>query len=634
MSGEVDLASKLHTWAVKEMHFYSQGASTSSKIPTVEDFKMLCKGPNAAIWKWVIAHVYSTETVRTVKGNLALKAKTSSQSYRVKYGEKESQYEQTKHDLLAKRASLSGEITTTLRDIGHLEHEIDRITTDISETGTGSYMKTLEREEYYSRETADQDPDSDSDTPALETASCKHVRECCEEIGGFLQDTLKGAFSGDKSQFAKRKEPLWQKVELVSGTFSADQILTSLLHNTRDTTATLKAMTSKVDIRRDAQNLRFKYEPGGDVKDLAKPPSLLRSVHQLLQERTNEHLQRFIQSQKYTNEARNLEESIVALKGQIEKRLQKLFSQKNADFALARNLIEAELELDGYRASLHCLNREGESLKEIVESSFRERQELITKYHRIQEFQELTDKKQNVIQVLVKQNLNSQSRLDSQIDEIDEYIERSLMSHQTQISTVSGKLQDCITLEVNEFANLALPYLMFSQIENALKTAVLDLSIHQTSPANLKPALMTVLQCLNFQSFQAPEMVLRQCLQIKTDIEEIVYRLDRENWQQQWRTNKQGEKDIVSVITDLCETMKVEDEKQMKKTQPMLQQQINKTANALSNCLQAKSAATAWWEQPGQSCVPWITVDGQNLQYYVDQWKVLVTNLRQLLLKK
>ena len=33
----------------------------------------------------------------------------------------------------------------------------------------------------------------------------------------------------------------------------------------------------------------------------------------------------------------------------------------------------------------------------------------------------------------------------------------------------------------------------------------------------------------------------------------------------------------------------------MKKTQPMLQQQINKTANALSKCLQTKSAATAWY---------------------------------------
>lgn len=40
MSGEVDLASKLHTWAVKDMHFYSQGSSAQGNIPTVEDFKM------------------------------------------------------------------------------------------------------------------------------------------------------------------------------------------------------------------------------------------------------------------------------------------------------------------------------------------------------------------------------------------------------------------------------------------------------------------------------------------------------------------------------------------------------------------------------------------------------------------
>jgi hypothetical protein len=90
-------------------------------------------------------YIFAFKTMTFWNPNLNLnivirKAKTSSQSYRVKYGEKENQYEQTKHDLLAKRASLSGEITTTLRDIGHLEHEIDRITTDISETGTGSYI--------------------------------------------------------------------------------------------------------------------------------------------------------------------------------------------------------------------------------------------------------------------------------------------------------------------------------------------------------------------------------------------------------------------------------------------------------------------------------------------------------------
>lgn len=55
---------------------------------------------------------------------------------------------------------------------------------------------------------------------------------------------------------ARRKEPLWGQVEQVCGNFSPDQILTSLMTNTKETTAKLKSVTNKVDIRKDAQNLR------------------------------------------------------------------------------------------------------------------------------------------------------------------------------------------------------------------------------------------------------------------------------------------------------------------------------------------------------------------------------------------
>lgn len=49
-------------------------------------------------------------------------------------------------------------------------------------------------------------------------------------------------------------------------------------------------------------------------------------------------------------------------------------------------------------------------------------------------------------------------------------------------------------------------------------------------------------------------MVLKQCLQIKADIEEIVHRLDRENWQQSWSTNRDIEKDVVTVITGMSKS--------------------------------------------------------------------------------
>ena len=55
-----------------------------------------------------------------------------------------------------------------------------------------------------------------------------------------------------------------------------------------------------------------------------------------------------------------------------------------------RTLIEAEIELEGYRCALHCLTTETEKLKDMVQRSYKERQELYTKHHKIQEFKDLT----------------------------------------------------------------------------------------------------------------------------------------------------------------------------------------------------------------------------------------------------
>lgn len=574
-----ELAEQLHTWAVEEMHFYSHGLA-GGKLPTVDHFRVLCRGPSAAIWKWVTANVHSAETVKTVKGNLALKQSSKPAKYKVKYSSDE-QYGDEKTKLLEERSSLTTEITSVLRDIGHLETEIDRLTHDIGETENdyekqvtsinntrrktalleafctksedlgAQYteytkcinnrlnsarelaQKSLEPEQFYSRETHGQSTDH-TDITALETACCKTVRECCESIGSFLQEALKGTFGTDKTEFTRRKEPIWQQVEAVTSEFSADQIVNALMTNTQLSTLVTKDMTAHVDIRRDALNLRFKYEPSGEVRDLAAPPSLLKSVSQILQERTKEHFLKFMICQKYTNEARNLEQNLNNIRLQIDKRIQKLFAQKNSDLQVSRTLIEAEIELKGYISALHCLTTETEKLKDMAQRSYRERQDLYSKHHKIQEFKELTDKKQNLIQVLVKQNINSQSRLDAQIDEIMKYIDRSLRTHQNKMETMATKLSNCVDMEVQQFASLSLPYMMFSSIDNALKTAVLDLSIHHNHPSHIRESLVTVLQCLNFPSFQAPDMVLRSCLQLKCDIDDMLDKMDREKLSAEW----------------------------------------------------------------------------------------------------
>ena len=56
---------------------------------------------------------------------------------------------------------------------------------------------------------------------------------------------------------SRRKEPIWQQVEAVTSDFSADQIINALVTNTRLSSLVTKDMTARVDIRRDAQKLRY-----------------------------------------------------------------------------------------------------------------------------------------------------------------------------------------------------------------------------------------------------------------------------------------------------------------------------------------------------------------------------------------
>ena len=54
--------------------------------------------------------------------------------YKVKYNSDE-QYGDEKAKLLEQRSNLTTEITSVLRDIGHLETEVDRLKHDIADTG-------------------------------------------------------------------------------------------------------------------------------------------------------------------------------------------------------------------------------------------------------------------------------------------------------------------------------------------------------------------------------------------------------------------------------------------------------------------------------------------------------------------
>lgn len=668
-----DIAEKLQAWAVQEMLFTPQGIHANSPIPKVEHYKEICKGPQKDIWKFIIENVHSAQTVRKVKGNLALKgAKTK--SYKVKY-KSDDKLDERRQNLLDKRAQLTGEVTAALKDISHLENDLGRLDQEILDTDKDCQVKTAsvsntrrrcallktysaqcdlmarefeeyasqmtkkmtvitkrakkstENEEFYSRKKSSTDDDQGGVNAGLESKCSRDVRKTCEYVGKFLLGALQGEFGTDKNVFQQKKQLLWKYMEETFSDHSVQQIYNSLVTNTQNAAFDMRDQTSKVDIRKDAEKLRFKYENSGELTDLSSSPSLLQSVHQLLEENRMSQVRRFIETEKYLNSAWRNNQLLEELNTKIDGHLKKLF-RNSRDLNLARSLVDLEVELAAKRAELQCLSQEANLLRENIADALREKEILFVKYQKIQDFKEIANKKQELIQVIVRQNMNARSRLESQREELFRYIKKSSESHHMEARLLKEDLHGFVNKEVDKFASLDLPQLLFcDSSDRALKVAVTDMSIHQTGALTAREAMNQVLHRLDFRAFQAPELLVWSCIELKRKIQKL---------QKLSAPLKIHDQDGESIkqIAGLCERVKDQDKALLERTLPVLQQRLHKTGAALTDCSMVSERIQEWWEQPAQHTVPWVKVDQNTLQQWHTRWTVLSTKYRQLLLQK
>ncbi|CAG2250183.1 HAUS5 [Mytilus edulis] len=619
MASDEDIASRLHNWALQEMHFHPQGRHVNTPLPNASQFK---------------------QTVKKVKGNLGLK-KHADKSYKVKY-KTGNKFDEEKEKLLEQRNKLEQEVVdaetryqTSCNEISVLRRQRALVQTYSLQTNDTAkhyeeYTKKItiqadklmnkakKGSEYYSRKRSSTDDDHYSSS--LETRQGKQVRETCEAIGSFLQKMLQGEFGTDKTVFQSKKDILWKSVEELLSEFSVTQILNALVTNTQESAFTLRDMTSKVDIRRDAEKLRFKYERTGQLRDESHPPNILQSVHQLLEENQVNQIKRFVETEKFCNETWKLEQRFAEVKEEIDTKLQFVF-KNHKDLKLARKLIECDIDLVGNKAILASLNCEANNLRELISKSLKDKDILCAKFQRIQDFKQIVERKQNLIQVLARQNYNAKSRLEDQRKEIDQYIAKSLSTHFTETQSLTSGLHGSVVDEIDKFTALALPNLLFTVVtESALKTPISDISINQTTNPSYQQ-LQQLLDTVQFPPYKAPECILLHCLKMKYEDT-----LKKINW---------SDEDISSSqIEELCKNVHEHDQKLLDKMLPLLNQRINSTGKALADCVHVKDTISEWWNQPAQYVVPWVKVEGNSLQNWKEKWTILTTKLRQMMVKQ
>ncbi|XP_064618103.1 HAUS augmin-like complex subunit 5 [Liolophura sinensis] len=650
----VECGKQLYDWAYNEMHFLPEGKFANTKPPTEQDFIEICRGQAGDIWKFVIKHLRSTQTVEKIKANLALKADLAP-DYQVEY-QGDEVYCEEMNQLQQEKAKLSTELSELQEDIRLLETEQSQIQEDLMNTECMLKESTnrikmnrrkamlltnfsekcdAESAQYdefskriaaqteqirsksrksstgllYAKETSSGEEKKGLD-PELETACCKSVRYSCDTIGQFLHEVLQGHFGQDSEALNQRKNELWSSLERVTSEFPMGQIVKALMMNTQESVIKIIEDTNNIDISTDAKQLQFKYENSGELVDLSSDEKTLKGLGDLLQECQLHHIQKFFETEKNKNKAWKLHQQTEAIMSDINKQLQREYMGRPEELGLARKSLESRLQLAGVKGSLQCYLEEGKSLQAGVEKAAEESQKLTQKYRRIQDFKTLSEKKQQMTHVLVRQNTNSFSRLASRRTEMMDYVGKSLTGLSHEILSLIDQSEGGGEMEVEKFKSLSLPYLLHTWTDSTTKVSALDMLIHQIDRGDNTVTGKTLLQTmksLRYPLYKAPEYLLLHCVQLKADIDEAESLLHYDNVFSEKLALERGEiEDRVTYMSDLCQKVKDHDQEQLEKTLPQLTDSVEKATAGLENCIELKDIVQDWWEQPAQNTIPWV----------------------------
>ncbi|XP_026502441.2 HAUS augmin-like complex subunit 5, partial [Terrapene carolina triunguis] len=237
----------------------------------------------------------------------------------------------------------------------------------------------------------------------VEPEVLRDVRTACQLRFHFLKSLFEhstsGALpSGTSEELLDASYQHWlSTVEDIVGSHPPNHVLAALEHLALENTLQLQELTSRIDIPRDVEALKFRYE-SARLEDLAGPPAALPSVRGLIQEGWSRCEELWVQ--QLPLQAR--EQHGTAQLASLLQEMHRLLADGSERAILARAVLELELRavrLAGLRDGLHRGCRE---LEREASARHAELQALQSKRQRILDFRHLVREKQQHVRALIK----------------------------------------------------------------------------------------------------------------------------------------------------------------------------------------------------------------------------------------
>ncbi|GAB2216545.1 hypothetical protein Droror1_Dr00024320 [Drosera rotundifolia] len=597
-------------------------------------------------------------------------------------------------------AKIFAEYHKRLRHFVNQARESQRSADDSAIDAVDSLHASAEKEAVYS---AVKGTKPAEDAILIETTHERNIRKACEALSLHMVDKIRGSFpayEGNGLHVNPQLEaaklgydfggevPFEVRALVESCLKSPHLLLQAISLYTHRLKTVISKETEKVDVRADAEALRYKYEDNrlmdasspdvtsplefqlyGNGKIGADIPSK-GSENQLL-ERQKAHVQQFVA----TEDARNKAAEARAMSQKLLKRLHGsvdlILSHANGVGGLSQSLRQFELEVwgkereaAGLRASVSTLMSELERLTKLCAERKEAEESLRKKWKKIEEFDSRRTELECIYDALLNANKAAAAFWSQQPLVAREYASSTIVPACAIVVELSNGAKDFIENEVAAFSQspdnslYMLPSTPQALMESmglsgppgsdavaaAEKNASLLTARAGARDPSAIPSICRVSAALQHpHGSESPETSLASalealgfCLKLRgseacvlEDLSKAInlvhMRRDLDESSRALLIHAHCVQQEYERTTSYCLNLAADQERTvMEKWLPEIRTTAMNAQQSLEDCKHVRGLLDEWWEQPASTVVDWVTVDGENATSWLNHVKQLL----------
>ncbi|KAG2278727.1 hypothetical protein Bca52824_061282 [Brassica carinata] len=461
-------------WLQKEMGYRSK-----SHAPSVDSVRKICRGNMIPVWGFLINRVKSEKTVDSIRRNITVHGVDAvslvKEESKVKGREAAKEVERLRNLVRRQRKDLKARMLEVSREEAERKRMLDEeLQCDEAARIFAEYHKRLQiyREDTSVRGSKSAD---DDDVILVETTRERSVGKACESLASRMVERICDSFPAYEGNGVHLNPELeTAKLSFEYDGEMSDEMRAVILSCL---STYFKTLIARVDVRADAETLRYKYENNRVMEisssDVSSPLSyqfngngkIATDTHskgsnnQLL-ERQKAHVQQFLGTEDALNKAAEARVLCQKLKNRLQGSADTVSSHSlgGGTSQNVRNLRQLELdvwgkerEAAGLRASLSTLLSEIRRLNKLCAERKEAEHSLKQKWKKIEEFDARRSELETIYTTLLKANMDAAAFWNQQPLAAREYAMATIIPACEVVADISKNSKDLIEKEVSAF---------------------------------------------------------------------------------------------------------------------------------------------------------------------------------------